>query len=270
MRLKNKMIYYLYQYTHKANGKSYIGITYRISKRHKEHTKCHYKKNVTDAFHRAIKKYGIDAFNFRILAYLDNIAEAARIEHEAIISFGTLSPNGYNLISGEVGTEYAGPMSPELKLKLSKMFSGELNPSYGKPMSEDNKRKLIESHKGKKQTEEHRRKITETLIKRRKILSPEEIERKKITTKERRKAYGKAKREESKRLHGPRPERSSWNKGKHPVSSRKGKHTGQVPWNKGKKMTDEYCQIVSIAKKGTVPWNKGKRASLKNQLKLNI
>lgn len=38
---------------------------------------------------------------------------------------------------------------------------------------------------------------------------------------------------------------------------------GNIPWNKGKKMTQEFCRKVSAAQKGRVPWNKGLK--LKNR-----
>lgn len=35
------------------------------------------------------------------------------------------------------------------------------------------------------------------------------------------------------------------------------KKKGKSPWNKGKKLSQEYCDKVSSAKKGSIPWNKG-------------
>lgn len=294
------MIYFLYQYTNRINGKSYIGITDNIERRRSQHKGANGGSRL---FHRAIHKYGWDAFKFRILAYLDSIDESARMEHEAIKSFSTLAPSGYNLNSGKPGAKYSGPLSQEsrekisaaqkgkiisdeTRKKISQSLTGELNGKYGKPMSEDNKRKLIESRKGKKTSPEVIQKMLDTKIRNGTILSREEGLKKKEIEKLNRKPrtwnkWGELSPERRHKM-SEAMKGNKINQGK--TSSRKGVHTGQVPWNKGKTMTKEYCKRTSQAKKGAVPWNKGKRSgqipwnkgnkgkrtSLKNQLKFNI
>ena len=36
---------------------------------------------------------------------------------------------------------------------------------------------------------------------------------------------------------------------------------GNIPWNKGKKMSKEYCEKISFSQKKRIPWNKGKKMS---------
>jgi group I intron endonuclease len=88
---------YIYEFTNKVNNKKYIGQTWDINRRIREH------KNgwgFAKLLKSAIKKYGIDNFNIRILfktkdqIILDN-AEIISIELS-----GCLSPNGYNLDLG--------------------------------------------------------------------------------------------------------------------------------------------------------------------------
>ena len=58
----------VYMYTNKINGKSYIGQTWRESARRKEHK---HVSNSADKycfmFHFAIRKYGIDNFEYKVL-----------------------------------------------------------------------------------------------------------------------------------------------------------------------------------------------------------
>lgn len=43
---------------------------------------------------------------------------------------------------------------------------------------------------------------------------------------------------------------------------------GNIPWNKGKKMSDDFCKKVSESKKGTTPWNKGQTIETDERLKV--
>jgi group I intron endonuclease len=148
------MNYYLYQYLHRDNGKQYIGVTMDLQRRTKSHASGH---SVAPAFNNAMKKYGIGAFVFRILAIFDNKDEAARIEQAAIKSFGTLSPNGYNLNGGAPGTRYAGPPSEETRAKISAAATGR------KP-SKETCAKISASNKGKIRSAEQRKNISNAAI----------------------------------------------------------------------------------------------------------
>ena len=54
--------YYIYKATNKINGKSYIGQSNNIERRFSEH-----KTKIDIPIEIAIRKYGIDAFNFEII-----------------------------------------------------------------------------------------------------------------------------------------------------------------------------------------------------------
>jgi len=50
-------------------------------------------------FHQAIRKYGIENFNFSVLKEIDtdNWEEVNNLESKYINEYKTISPNGYNL-----------------------------------------------------------------------------------------------------------------------------------------------------------------------------
>ena len=83
----------IYKIINKITGKSYVGRTNNLKKRiitHRNHPGCRY-------LHNAIKKYGWENFEVKILEECD-IEKAAEIENKYIILENTLFPNGYNLI----------------------------------------------------------------------------------------------------------------------------------------------------------------------------
>jgi predicted GIY-YIG superfamily endonuclease len=67
--------YIVYKATNKINGKIYVGKTYNFEKRKKEHI---YDIDNDIPFHRALKKYGIDNFEWEIINHFPNCSEAAR------------------------------------------------------------------------------------------------------------------------------------------------------------------------------------------------
>lgn len=85
-------------HTNKINNKKYVGITYqKPSLRWRSHGQGY--KGCT-YFYNAIKKYGWDNFEHKIL--LENLTEeeAEEKEIELIKFYGTQVPNGYNIDAG--------------------------------------------------------------------------------------------------------------------------------------------------------------------------
>jgi group I intron endonuclease len=149
---RGDMVFYLYQYIHLKNGKSYIGITNNLKRRCQQHIS---KSNRIGAFNSAVKKYGINAFDFKVLAIFDDKDEAARIEQAAIKSFGTLAPKGYNLRMGAPGTQYAGSLSKETCEKLKILSTGRHSTTKGIPRPPEIRAKISVAQKGKKLSPEH-------------------------------------------------------------------------------------------------------------------
>lgn len=95
--MKNGVIYI---YT-SPSGKSYVGQTWNEQRRRWDHSVANGR---SPAFHAAIKKYGKDAFSYRILhSGIETQEELNRLECKAICDFKTLSPDGYNLTTGGEG-----------------------------------------------------------------------------------------------------------------------------------------------------------------------
>lgn len=109
----------VYIVTNKINGKQYVGYT---TKSLEERRKIHlYKSNSNSnkhyfyLFKQAIRKYGIDNFNWEILERCSSIEECCEKEIYFINKYNTISPNGYNLTKGGNG----GIASEVTKSKIS-------------------------------------------------------------------------------------------------------------------------------------------------------
>lgn len=116
MATQTSDIYTLYQYVHRENGKRYIGVTSNPAKRARAHAKC---RSNAIAFNSAVKKYGIEAFDYTALAIFGDVNIANYHEQAAILKFRTLSPDGYNLMAGAPYTNYRGQLSTESIEKLA-------------------------------------------------------------------------------------------------------------------------------------------------------
>ena len=156
--------YCVYKHT-SPSGKVYIGITGREpSKRFQNGSG--YVGN--EYFSHAIKKYGWDNFSHDILADHLAKAEAEKMERELIAKYNSADREyGYNI---DLGGSCAGRRSEETRQKISEHhadLSGENNPLYGKQHSEETRSKIKEAlatkhpWRGKKQTEEAKRKISQ-------------------------------------------------------------------------------------------------------------
>lgn len=164
---------YIYLITNTVNGKKYVGQTLEndINVRwnhHKSSKKgCPYLK-------RAIEKYGINIFKFQIICICFD-EDCNYYEPYYIKKFNSLSPNGYNLMTGGGNSKHIPetilkiseanknrihtPLSEETKKKISQAKKGENSYNYGMKISEEQKEKTRETWRKKK--EEGKIKLTE-------------------------------------------------------------------------------------------------------------
>lgn len=162
-------MFYVYMYKNKINGKIYVGKTNDLECRKKAHSRA---EGSCPIFHRAIKKYGIDVFDFIVLGEFEQEIDVFSAERYYIDWFKTNVSKwgdkyGYNLtdggdgISGYVVSQaQRDKQSKRMKLK----YSNTIHPLKGKVLTEETKNKLRQANLGKKLTDETKQKISLSLI----------------------------------------------------------------------------------------------------------
>lgn len=158
--LLEERTYSVYMHENKINHKKYIGMTGIDPEKRWKNGKD-YKNCI--AFNRAINKYGWDGFDHLVLFSGLTREEACAKEIELIAQYQTTNQEfGYNICAGGGGM-VGFHHSQETKRILSEKFSGPNNPNYGKPLSEKQLEILLRANLGSKHTEEHKRKIGDSL-----------------------------------------------------------------------------------------------------------
>lgn len=92
----------IYKITNKINDKMYIGQSVHIKNRWQEHKSKAFlpdDKSYNSALHSAFRKYGLENFLFEVIEECE-LSDLDNREKYWIKTLNTLSPNGYNLISG--------------------------------------------------------------------------------------------------------------------------------------------------------------------------
>jgi group I intron endonuclease len=98
------IIYSIYKFVNKINGKVYIGFTKNPNRRKSCHKHLAQFKKTKSPFHKAIRKYGIENFDWQIIYqskdeyYCKNVMEKFFIKENDCIS-----PKGYNVTPGGDG-----------------------------------------------------------------------------------------------------------------------------------------------------------------------
>lgn len=109
---------------------------------------------------KAIKKYGVDNFNRGIIAIVYSKNELNQLEKQWITNYNAVKSNEfYNIADGGYENPFAGKTVEELNCiwrKISKKITG-------RKLSEITKVKLRNIHIGKPLSEEHKRKIGESV-----------------------------------------------------------------------------------------------------------
>jgi group I intron endonuclease len=132
--------YIIYSATNKQNGKMYIGLTTRSLEERKQGHKIQTMKSKNNRFGNALKKYGFEAFAWRVLDRTDSEQEIIDLEKQYIDMFGTNFKHGYNSTSG--GEHYFLSEESIKKLRYKK--------------TAEHREKLAESLRGVEHTEERR------------------------------------------------------------------------------------------------------------------
>lgn len=148
-------MFYCYKVTCKVNGKSYIGITGQtVLARFSAHVRCA-RRGTGLAFHRAIRKYGVDAFSLVELSRHNSRDDAIKAEMSCIEMLNTVVPNGYNMTPGGDGVL---SMTKESREKHRKsLIEKHQDPEYKerhsagcrRAMTPERIKKIASIHKGK-------------------------------------------------------------------------------------------------------------------------
>ena len=147
---------YVYLITNLINNKKYVGQT--IQPPHKRWIGHKLdSKNPKMVINIAMRKYGVDNFKFEVIDESASDRDELNDLEEFYVSFyDTFKSDGYNCTSG--GEGYV--VSKEIKRKMSSRMKGVGNPFFGKSHSEETKREISKSCKGRKISDETRKKLS--------------------------------------------------------------------------------------------------------------
>ncbi len=143
-------MYSIYQAINKVNNKSYIGFDSKWPRRRRIHKWLALTKKVNTYFHKAIRKYGWNNFEWKILFQSSNLEETLNIQENFFIEKYNSYNQGYNLTKGGEGTlghshipwNKGKTHTTETRKKIS-------NSKLGKKHSIETIEKMKFSHKGK-------------------------------------------------------------------------------------------------------------------------
>jgi group I intron endonuclease len=170
------------------NNKEYIGLTTRtLEHRWKQHI---YESNKKDSWEwntplgNAIKKYGKDSFQVFVLEECSSETELKQKEIQLIkerkslstetgynLSFGGDGRLGYKLSEetkrkigeGNKGKTYTAESLEKMSVAAKKRSVGKPSPMDGKKHTEESKQKIVSFLTGRKQSEETKRKKSESM-----------------------------------------------------------------------------------------------------------
>jgi len=152
----------IYLITNLVNGKNYVGQTVQqINRRFSAHKRSAFKYESFLPLHRAMRKYGIDNFECKIIEICNSIEELNESETKWILKLGTFGKRGYNCTTGGEGFTVSDDTKKKISksrigmklseshcVAISKRMMGENNPFYGKSHSKETIEKIKETLQG--------------------------------------------------------------------------------------------------------------------------
>lgn len=142
----------IYKVTNKINNNSYIGQTaHSISRRKSQHTWDVLKDRDNMYFHKALRKYGKENFDWSVI-YECNNKQELNIMEVYFIGYYDTHKNGYNLtIGGEGISGYK--LTKKMRQRISDTNKGRIR-------SEETKKKISIAKKNVPKTEETKKKMS--------------------------------------------------------------------------------------------------------------
>lgn len=159
-------IYSIYKATNKINGKSYIGSDTHWPNRKRDHLcRARIGSDQCPAFHKALRKYGPDSFDWIILYQTTDIINLYEMETYFIKDHCSLVPGGYNISLDGQHPTLGRKHSAETIVKMKKTHTGkpaaisganhhwtgrnikgDKNPFFGKKHSKESNAKNAAAH----------------------------------------------------------------------------------------------------------------------------
>jgi len=164
----------IYKIVNKINGKCYVGQTVRDFDYRMYWHIYSARTGPTSYIHRAIRKYGIQSFEFCVIDTASSKEILNEKETYWIRHLNSRAPDGYNMTNGGNGgsTNEGKPHTAETIRKMSEQKKGDKNPFFRKQHSDEVKRnlsKILKGNKhllGHKHSEETRKKMSQSHRKR--------------------------------------------------------------------------------------------------------
>ncbi len=113
----------VYLARNKVNGKGYVGKTTGLLRQRRWSHECRARRESVSFFHRALRKYGFDAFEWKVLMTSDDEDDLNESEIALIRLFKSKAPGGYNLSDGGEGQKGWNP-SLEWRTNRSEFMKG--------------------------------------------------------------------------------------------------------------------------------------------------
>lgn len=166
----------IYIFTNKINGKVYVGQSIYPESRKIQHINASKTKDYL--FYRALRKYGIENFEFQVIEKDIHVDKIGERERYWIKKLNSKAPNGYNSTDGGEGCpgmkytiEARDKMSKSAKARCNygvfpQQFSSWVygdSPKRHTPLPAEVKKAISEKRKGTKTSEETKKKISKAL-----------------------------------------------------------------------------------------------------------
>lgn len=154
---------YIYLLVCRPNNKFYVGKTQKtIAQRWKIHRSDAYKHNPR-LICRAIRKYGVNAFDVIEIGQTDCPVLLAEMEKAAIELFESNNPKyGYNMTSGGDGCDAMRGRTQTPEHIQKRLAAKKANSGFA--LSLEVRAKISSSLKGRKLSDSHRKNISKSLI----------------------------------------------------------------------------------------------------------
>lgn len=162
----------IYRIINRLDGKSYVGQYCKDSPkgRFTTHRRNARKEDSTEYLYRAIRKHGVENFDFTLVRVCDN-TELEDLEIKYIKEFNTFGENGYNMTTGGQGIrnyKHTPETIERLRVTSTGKFPDEETRKrisaglMGHGCSEETREKLRKASTGVKKSEETLKKISES------------------------------------------------------------------------------------------------------------